>query len=339
MLKRLSNALVALTLVATGVVIGTSPAQAVIDWTAKPKPSGIDQPAGQVPTPPKVDPLRDKQVPANPRSRIKGVVPPNPQMLALCPPTACYKYAGRARTSSNVTSVSTNASVAIPSLDAQDYHTLWEMTVQANDNAVGGLCNFIELGWNRDRALYGETYPNLTTRLFASVWYCDASGNPTFCGYNGGCGYTDYGPNPINLGSDISAQNQVNKNWQIVHSGGRWWIWYDTNWIGYWPDDLGHGQTFTSGTYLQTFDEIAAGHDPTCTDAGNSRLADKTQTFPLTGQSVTSFNEAVAGGPYALAAYTQTIETNAALWNVDEASAYSGYYGGPGASPNPGACP
>lgn len=332
MLKKM---MVSLGLAVSLLMGGAVATQSVVASAAAPA-TKIQEVTFQKKTPPKPDPTKDKVVQANLRSHIKGVAQPNPpamtkQQLAVCSP-ACYYYAGRYRNTSGVIAAATNSSIAVPSMDQQDYHTLWEMTIQN-----GPL--IIEFGWNRDRVLYGETYPTLTTRLFGSVWW-DNGGVSTFCGYNGGCGYTDYAANPINLGSDISAQNNVLKNFQIIHDGTShvWWLNYDSGWIGYFPDNLTHGNSFTSGNAIQTFDEGAFGHYASCTDEGNSWLADKTKTFPQTGQQVSSLNEDTGSG-YALAAYSGTIETNAAKWNVDEVSNYSSYYGGPGFSPNPGACP
>lgn len=294
---------------------------------------------------------------ANPRSFIKGIakpVPPSLSPLALkratCTPNACYDYAGRKYAAAGIIATSINASVITSSLDQVDFHTLWEMANQAkNASGTSGLCNFIELGTNRDRVVNGDTYPALTTHLFGSVWYCgngpDGTANtaddvPTFCGYNGGCGYVDNAANPVNLGSDITAANNVRKNFQILHDStqGVWWLWYDTGYLGSFPDSLGHGQTFTSASLTQTFDEIAAHHNPTCTDMGNSWLADNTKTFPQTGQENFSFN-ADTGSGYGLAAFTGTTTTQPTKWAVSTVSNFSYYSGGPGYSPNPGACP
>jgi len=341
--------LAAVGLLAGGALTGSAPAAAV------PSPAAVDRVAVRHAFP-KIDLKRDKPQAASKMSFTKGMaapVPPSASPLALkratCSPP-CYEYAGRSFAGSGVVASSINASVITASLDQQDYHTLWEMAGQAkNASGTSGLCNYIELGTNRDRVVNGDVYPALTTHLFGSVWYCgngpDGTANtaddvPTFCGYNGGCGYVDNAANAINLGSDITAANNIRKNFQILHDPVQhvWWLWYDTGYLGSFPDNLGHGQTFTSFSVVQTFDEMVTGHKPSCTDGGNSWLADNTKTFPQTGQENFSFNTDTGSG-YSLTAYTGTTTTNALKWNVSTVSNFSYYSGGPGYSPNPGACP
>lgn len=356
MRKKFVALLAAVGLIAGGALAGSAPATAF-----PPKPLGVEHSFGKVPAFPKIDPSRDKVVPTtdpaiNVNSRTKGMARPVPpvtgvqiQKRSACSPP-CYLYAGRARITSNVSAVAVNSSIITSSLDQQDYHSLWELTAQANAGA-GSTCNILELGDNRDRVVNGDTYPALTTHLFGGAWYCAAGADgtvgtaddvATFCGYNSGCGYTDYGANSTNLGSDITAANNVRKTFQILHDDTQhvWWLTYDGGYLGYYPDNLGHGQSFTRSTLSQTFDEIAAAHNPTCTDMGNSWLADSTKTFPQTGQEVFSYNDdSATTGTLALAAYTNTTISLAAKWNVSTISNYSYYSGGPGYSPNPGACP
>ena len=167
-------------LTAAGLLIGGS---AIASAPVVAAPSSVDQSFGKAPTPPKIDSAKKAvAVPARQQELLKSgaVVPPSTPTHGLkraaCSPP-CYKYAGRARSTTNVSIASLNADVAVPSMDQQDYHTLWEMTIRPERRGHNSTCNFIELGWNRDRVVYGETYPALTTQLFASVWYCDASGN------------------------------------------------------------------------------------------------------------------------------------------------------------------
>lgn len=309
-----------------GAVVGQAVATAVKSTTP-------------VPVPPKFEASTSKLVPQGKLGGKvvkglpgKGLTKGGATTFSACSPP-CFIYAGASRSTSGVTSVSTANRVAIPSLDQADNpgHTLGEMSYQ-NGNDI------VEIGWNRDRGLYGETYPTLTTRLFVFAWYDNGAGGKTGCGYNGGCGYTDYVPNTTNAGSDISAANGAQKQMQIVQSGGRIWLFYDTNWIGSYPQNLTHGRSFTTANFIQTFGEIAAQHNPTCTDMGNSWLANGSNTYPTSGADFTSLNEAT-GGSYSLVAYTNHYATDATKWNEVNKSTGTILYGGPGYSPNPGACP
>ena len=53
-----------------------------------------------------------------------------------------------------------------------------------------------------------------------------------------------------------------------MHYNDAWWIVYDTEWIGYFPDDLWDGNYTRSGLQ-QFFGEVAASSTKPCTDMGN----------------------------------------------------------------------
>lgn len=333
MIKRIGAAFVSL--LAAFALASVAPAG--VATAANVAPS-VDHSIGVV-KPPKPDAKRDKPMQAKaawlPDVAEKGHAPVPPALDAkrsACSPP-CYKYAAQYRNSTNITGASANASVITSSVDQVDAHSLWEITVE-NGNDI------IEFGVTRDRNLNGDTYPALTTHLFGSVWY-DNGGTRTFCGYNSGCGWTDYGSNATNLGSDVSMDNNVRKTFLITYDSSTqvWWVAYDGNWVAYVPATLGHSRSFTSGVKIQTFDEIAANHDPTCTDMGNSWLADNTKTFPQTGQEVFSLNQSTSGGAFTLATYSGSIVSLPAKWAISTVSTSSYYSGGPGYSPNPGACP
>lgn len=143
-----------------------------------------------------------------------------------------------------------------------DYHTLGEIGVQSQDAQSG-----VEVGFTKDPLVCGAGVNKIC--LFA-FWKRNGVGQ---C-YNG-CGFVDVAAQPINLGADLTA-DVGQKRFQILHTGTAWWIAYNANWIGYYPDSLwsstttvGPGVTFTSAPKMQAWYEVASAVDKTCSDIGN----------------------------------------------------------------------
>jgi len=143
-----------------------------------------------------------------------------------------------------------NLTVAKPVLNRGDYHTLAEIAVQSADGS-----QVVEVGWNVDRVVNGDDDPH----LFVFHWV-DGKGT---C-YNA-CGYQSY--SKTSTPGDTLPYN-VSKRFGIQHFGGNWWIAYDTEWIGYFPDDLWSGKYTRSGLQ-QFFGEVAASSTTPCTGMGN----------------------------------------------------------------------
>ncbi|MFI5494444.1 neprosin family prolyl endopeptidase [Actinoplanes sp. NPDC051859] len=144
-----------------------------------------------------------------------------------------------------------NLSIAKPELDHDDYHTLAEITVQSADGR-----QIVEVGWTVDRTVNGDDDPH----LFVYYW----KNREPSC-YNA-CGFEVYKTASIKPGDTLPTG--VQKRFGIQHANGVWWIAYDSEWIGYFPDRL-WDYTYTRGGYTQWFGEVAAASADPCSDMGN----------------------------------------------------------------------
>ncbi|MEV4637782.1 neprosin family prolyl endopeptidase [Actinoplanes sp. NPDC049548] len=143
-----------------------------------------------------------------------------------------------------------NLSIAKPELNRDDFHTLTEIAVQSADGR-----QIVEVGWTVDRTVNGDADPH----LFVYYW----KDRQPSC-YNA-CGFEVYSKT-IKPGDTLPTGTQ--KRFGIQHSGNVWWIAYDSEWIGYFPDRLWNG-TYTRGGLTQWFGEVAAASSTPCTDMGN----------------------------------------------------------------------
>jgi hypothetical protein len=138
-----------------------------------------------------------------------------------------------------------------PWLSKRDYHSLAEVAVRSLDGR-----QIVEVGWTIDRDVNdGSAEPH----LFVYHWV-----NRKESCYNG-CGFVQYSPN-VKPGDPLQAGTA--KRFAIQHFGSAWWIAYDNEWIGYYPDELWSG-TYTKGGLTQWFGEVAASSLAPCTDMGN----------------------------------------------------------------------
>ncbi|UQU64532.1 neprosin family prolyl endopeptidase [Couchioplanes caeruleus] len=144
-----------------------------------------------------------------------------------------------------------NLSIAKPYLARGDFHTLTEIAVQSADGR-----QIVEVGWTVDRAVNGDDDPH----LFVYYW----KDRVPSC-YNA-CGFTMYS-STVKPGDTLPVG--TSKRFGIQHFDGVWWIAYDSEWIGYFPDRLWNG-TYTRAGLTQWFGEVASATDQPCTDMGNS---------------------------------------------------------------------
>lgn len=156
-----------------------------------------------------------------------------------------------------------------------DYHTLAELAVQSYDEN-----NMVEVGWTRDQGTYGDN----NVHLFVFAWKNGAS----LC-YDG-CGYVDYAANTTTYaGMSLESVLQTEKTFGIVRTTNEWWISFDGNYIGYFPDSVWTGAVppvtnFKKAYLVQAFGEIAAGTDTaSCADMGLGP-----GTVPNAGQPATT---------------------------------------------------
>lgn len=337
-MKRLSVAMVSLLAVGT-LAGGHTPAHATpaaVPAVPTAAPTAKPGDLGKLPVPPHFDAAKSKPVPVpdlNGKLDAHGKPIRPPATLATG-----YKYAGQNRAQTGVIATSTDSWIDKPSLDTIDAHSVAETAAKGADGR-----SFIEIGWvTNNNGLFGSN--NLNPHLFGSGWWNDGT-KQVWCGsYVGGCGYVDYAGNATDLGADLIGVRFTMKQFQIQFDSvaSRWWLRYDGNWIGSFPSNMGHpvqSPAFTSVSLVQNFGEVAYEHYPTCTDMGAGWMAVAGGTPPTSGAEFTSLNTATSSVGYSLVDYNQNVQTDPTKYGLVDKGVGGFKYGGPGSSPNPGACP
>jgi hypothetical protein len=185
--------------------------------------------------------------------KSRTVVPPQPPLTEPVPGQGrdvYYHYAGSYQ---YVESEGTYANLVIgkPKLADDDFHTLAEIAVQSADGH-----QTVEVGWTVDRGVNdGSEEPH----LFVYHWV-DGVGK---C-YNG-CGFVPYSKTAVPGGK---LPVGVSKRFGIKYFNGAWWIAYDTEWVGYFPDSLWSKTPFTKSGLVQWFGEIASSRLYPCSEMG-----------------------------------------------------------------------
>jgi len=226
-----------------------------------------------------------------------------------------YWYAGAYQYTTQAQGTQAFLSQPLPFLNTSaDYHTLGELAVETSD----GL-QIVEVGWTVDAVLNGDTNPH----LFVYHW---VNGNST-C-YNG-CGWVQVSTTR-SPGMTLTVTTTA-QEFDIQHkSDGNWWVGYQGEWIGYFPDSLWSG-SFTSAGLVQWFGEVASGTNPLTTpttEMGNGQFS---------SQSTAAFMSPVkiynSSGSLVKASLTMTTPTDSSLYNDTNTSnnkTASFRYGGPG---------
>jgi len=171
-----------------------------------------------------------------------------------------YFYAGGWRTIS-VDSLGAAVTIGRPTLGRGDLHTLAELAVQS-----GGRKATIEVGWSVDRAAFGDSDPH----LFTFYWVNGQEGCYNVCTQDGKQWFV---PSKGSVLPGSTLPSGVVKSFAIKHSDGAWWIWYDSDWIGYYPDETwtSAGTSFTQSDFVQAFGEVASDNDRPCSAMGNGQ--------------------------------------------------------------------
>ena len=191
-----------------------------------------------------------------------------------------------------------NLTIAKPYLAHGDYHTLTEIAVQSADGR-----QIVEVGWTVDRQVNGDDDPH----LFVYYW----KDREPSC-YNA-CGFEMYS-RTVKPGDTLPTGGQ--KRFGIQHFDGVWWIAYDSEWIGYFPDRLWNHQ-YTRGGLTQWFGEVASSTPDPCTDMGNSLPATDGYAARIGSISMTN-------GPAPLAAVRTTSSHYSALSLSDRTFRFGG---------------
>jgi hypothetical protein len=193
-----------------------------------------------------------------------GVAPPAPQgVAAMADPTAAYPpanyfYSSAFQFAPNTGSYA-NFVISKPTLGPADYHSLAEIAVQSADGR-----QIVEVGWTVNRAMHGDNDPH----LFVYHWV----DRQESC-YNS-CGFVPYSRTIV---PGMKLPEGVQKRFGIQYfmdgdGNGAWWIAYDSEWVGFFPDDLWQGR-FTSSGLVQWFGEVASPNARPCSEMGNGEPA------------------------------------------------------------------
>ncbi|MFI5934982.1 neprosin family prolyl endopeptidase [Actinoplanes sp. NPDC051494] len=238
-----------------------------------------------------------------PKGTTADTVPPTPPTAGRAASDVVFHYAVGSQTGATDGSWA-NLSIATPELDTDDYHTLTEIAVRSADEQ-----QTVEVGWNVDRTVNGDADPH----LFVFYW---KDGVPT-C-YNA-CGFQQYS-STVKPGDTLPTGEA--KRFGVQHSAGNWWIAYDSEWVGYFPDRLWDGR-YTRAGFTQWFGEVAASSAAPCTDMGNGQPASSGTAARVGSISMTE-------GPEPIAA-VETIPRNSPYYSVDRRSDRTFRFGGAGA--------
>jgi hypothetical protein len=179
-------------------------------------------------------------------------VPPLPPTTAKADSDVDYLYT-KGKQYSTQTSAASNLTVAAPKVGSADWHSLAEVALETADEQ-----QIVEVGWNVDQTTNGD----LQTHLFVYHWTDGVQG----C-YNG-CGFVPYGDATVTAGATLATG--VIKPFGIQHFNGSWWIAYDSEFIGSFPDSVWNGK-FTQAGLIQVFGEVAASSLTPCTEMGNGQ--------------------------------------------------------------------
>ncbi|MEV4707055.1 neprosin family prolyl endopeptidase [Actinoplanes sp. NPDC049316] len=199
-----------------------------------------------------------------------------------------------------------NLDIRKPWLSTNDAHTLAEIAVQ--DYEAG---NTVEVGWTVDRKTNKDDDPH----LFVYYW---KDHNRT-C-YNK-CGFVSKSDN-VKPGDTLPTG--TTKRFGIQHFDGVWWVAYDSEWLGYFPDSLWDG-AYTKSTLVQWYGEVTAASTTPCTDMGNGALGSKSNAATFGTISLTN-----GQGPVKAELFE---DTNGAYYTSAKAEAEGQRnfrYGGPG---------
>jgi len=247
------------------------------------------------------------------KSETTDIKPPQPapsKSTSVVPPAAVstdstvnflYNVGSQAAVSDGLYATMT---IAKPKLATVDYHTLAELALESADGQ-----QIVELGWNVDRTVNGDDDPH----LFVYHWINQA----TTC-YNG-CGFVQYSTT-VKPGDTLTYD--VSKKFGIQYFNGAWWIAFDSEWIGYFPEQLWLDKSvssFSQAGLLQVFGEVAASSTKPCTGMGNGVTPDL---------STSAFIASVAyiNGP----SVALNIRSTTDVYAVNALSTRTFRYGGPG---------
>jgi uncharacterized protein (TIGR03382 family) len=197
---------------------------------------------------------------------------------------------------------------ADPAVGVGDFHSLAEVAVESL-----GAQQIVELGWTIDAGVNGDLAP----RVFVFHW---VDGQQT-C-YNA-CGWVQVSPSKRPGMRIVPGEAH---RYEIKQLGGDWWMFYDGEAMGYYPQSLWSG-SFKQAVLVQWFGEVAAATTSPCTQMGNGKLG--------ADAAAASFGDLHVFDPDGAAVHAAAIMgalTNPALYNLGRATPTGFGFGGPGAA-------
>jgi hypothetical protein len=302
-----------------GVEAAASPSSAMIACVPALKLSSPPVPLGPgIATAPAPAPCPRGEVPRVSGRTVPKDKPPATEATQI-PPYPGYWYAAeRNYTPRGTAGTAASLTQHRPHLapDPAAGHSLAEIAVQAFDGN-----QIVEVGWTVDRQLNGDDNPH----LFVSYW---VNGVPHCC--NSGLVQLSawrYPSMPVSITTtpqDFAIGHFVTSG----DAGNGWWIRYQNDWVGYFPDELWRrqGVGFVDVAEADWFGEVYAGNvEPPCSQMGNGRLGTATGGAAMADIVVidNGYNESLAG------LYPPTV-TNPNYYNVGSTAIGSFRYGGPG---------
>ena len=190
------------------------------------------------------------------------VPPPLPPTGKASPTDDAYYFYAVGKQSAVTDGVSALFTVATPKVGPNDWHSLAEIAVQSEDEQ-----QIVEVGWTVDRKTFGDDQ----THLFVYHW---VDGKES-C-YN--CDFVPYSKAEAKVGMVLAKD--PSKLFGIERNNGAWWIAYDTEWIGSFPDKLWNG-SFTQSGLVQVFGEVASTTTTPCSQMGNGKTPDDSEAAKL----------------------------------------------------------
>lgn len=205
---------------------------------------------------------------------------------------------------------------AAPRLYSTDALTLAELNVQSDDQDQSVI-----VGWVVDPDVNGDSAPH----LFVYHWVNGAG----TC-FNG-CGWKQV--STTRTPGMVVTTGADPESYAILHFSGNWWVWYQMEWIGYFPDSTWSSPAFTKAGFVQWLGQVAAASATTPASqmgngifgsAGGSTQFASLRTYP-TGTAVTAVASSAGS-------------TLASAYDVGMVDASNFRFGGPGFPPCTAQC-
>ena len=186
---------------------------------------------------------------------VSAVVLPAPAaQAATCWYGSCFSYVAGSQTTT-ATGAAVTMLQATPTLDGRQPggHSLQELALQNSAQT-----STVEVGWTVDSQLDGDSLPH----LFVYHWVAGQES----C-YNG-CGFVQVSDS---VRPGMAVASGVAADYAVLYSGGNWWIYYNSQAVGYFPGSL-WGGSYTSAQLVTAFGEVAATDPTSCTQMGDGRF-------------------------------------------------------------------